>query len=814
MLRSMTLSRRSGIKFLNSGESILLGVALVFIGWSGVAKTRIRPIEYTSSSKSSLQTIAQQARQLESLMEFLGQPFTRAEKEGINRAIADTDPNKSVEQIESLLDKHALVVVLINPESRVSVTRGEADAELIQDGARLFLVKIVNDAGIRSPIQVNSPNSGPVFRSVSGSAPRPPAPSLSAADIRERWADISLLHGGVLAPLLPNDLDIQTRIDEKLAALQTPVPRLPDDLGVEDHPQLSGSGVEYRILVIYSRDTGQRSAKLSFDIGRGTQDTGETSIFFNIAPSAKIKLHVLDDNGQPTMASFIVRDSFDRIYPNPSKRLAPDFYFEPQVYRADGEFISLPPGSFSATFTGGPEYITETQNFTIDANGPPELTFHLKRWINPADRGWYSGDSHIHANGCAHYADPTLGVSPEDMDRQVRGEHLNVASVLNWGPDYYFQRQFFRGRQDNELSRPDALLHYDLEVSGFPSSHAGHPVLLNLADQDYPGSKQIEDWPSWELPIFRWAKSQGATVGYAHAGGGLALGNDVLPNFEIPPFDAPGANEYIVDVTYPNTVDFIDVGDGPYPYDLNIWYHTLNVGFRTRIAGETDFPCIYDTRVGMARTYAKVVGESLTYSKWLEAIRDGESYVSDGRSHLMDLTVNGIEIGTHGSEVDLSGPGDVQVEVKAAAYLDPIPDQEIRHATFEWEPYWSTERARIGDTRRVPVEVIANGDVVARQVIDANGSVQTLKFGVPVGQSSWIALRIVPSSHTNPIFVIVGGKPVRASRRSAEWCLAGVNQCWSQKAPRISKQELPEAEKAYEHARQVYRTLIDDSKVE
>jgi hypothetical protein len=40
-----------------------------------------------------------------------------------------------------------------------------------------------------------------------------------------------------------------------------------------------------------------------------------------------------------------------------------------------------------------------------------------------------------------------------------------------------------------------------------------------------------------------------------------------------------------------------------------------------------------------------------------------------------------------------------------------------------------------------------------------------------------VALRILPSSHANPVFVLVGGKPIRASRRSVEWCLKGVGQC-------------------------------------
>jgi hypothetical protein len=76
----------------------------------------------------------------------------------------------------------------------------------------------------------------------------------------------------------------------------------------------------------------------------------------------------------------------------------------------------------------------------------------------------------------------------------------------------------------------------------------------------------------------------------------------------MPGFDGIGANEYIVDVTHPGTVDFISAVDTPYVWELNIWYHTLNVGFRTRIAGETDFPCIYDGRVGMGRTYSKIDG--------------------------------------------------------------------------------------------------------------------------------------------------------------------------------------------------------------
>ena len=74
-----------------------------------------------------------------------------------------------------------------------------------------------------------------------------------------------------------------------------------------------------------------------------------------------------------------------------------------------------------------------------------------------------------------------------------------------------------------------------------------------------------------------------------------------------------------------------------------------------------------------------------------------------------------------------------------------------------------------------------------------------------------MALRILPSSHTNPIWVLVGEKPVRASRRSIEWCLQGVDRCWSQKERFIAPAELPQAQADYEHARTVYRQRLQEA---
>jgi hypothetical protein len=149
-----------------------------------------------------------------------------------------------------------------------------------------------------------------------------------------------------------------------------------------------------------------------------------------------------------------------------------------------------------------------------------------------------------------------------------------------------------------------------------------------------------------------------------------------------------------------------------------------------------------------------------------------------------------------------------------AALLDEKPNEAIRSRRYDQQPYWHLERARIGDTRRVPVEVVVNGYPIARKEIDADGKLRDLAFDVPIPRSSWVALRILPSSHTNPVFVLVGNQPIRASRRSAEWCLKGVDRCWSQKQRFIKTDEMADAKAAYEHAREAYQGILKECEVE
>jgi hypothetical protein len=156
----------------------------------------------------------------------------------------------------------------------------------------------------------------------------------------------------------------------------------------------------------------------------------------------------------------------------------------------------------------------------------------------------------------------------------------------------------------------------------------------------------------------------------------------------------------------------------------------------------------------------------------------------------------------------------VRVSAKAAALLEEKPNPALHGLAYDKKPYWNLERARLGGSRDVPLEVIVNGYPVARTNVLADGTLRDIGFEVKMARSSWVALRIPASSHTNPIWVLVDGKPLAPSRRSLEWCLKGVDRCWAQKKRFIKADEMDDAERAYEHARTVYREMLSKAEVE
>lgn len=785
----------------------------LFLIWTGAAAgVRLCPTLAAEPSAIAPQPyFAGVTRALEALAK-LGAPVTAHDAQQL-ASLGRQNDAAAVIAAEEILDRYTLIRVEITKDGDMLGTVGSAQRTLNEQGWRVFLVRVLNTTATATRLDVFTQVPGATWTADAN-------PVRSTGSSRARVDDTLNV-----APYFSGRWWKAEIYKE---------PPMTDSL--------SGTTVEYGVIQFFSRDRGRHAVEAYFF---DSKDEGAPyrailhsrrgiRLVFDCLPSRDVTLEVHDADGRSCMASLTIQDKLNRVYPAQAMRLAPDMQFQRNIYRADGETVRLPDGEYTVESTRGPEYLGTTQKVVI-GSGQDQIDIRLRRWIDPSKWGWYSGDTHMHAGGCAHYDHPTEGVSPETMIRQVRGEGLSIGDVLTWGPSWYYQKQFFTGRavspqgtlehpelqvanNSNWQPRPttedtESLLRYDVEVSGFPSSHCGHLVLLRLKEQDFPGTKLIQDWPSWNLPILKWVKEQGAVGGYAHCGVGMVVDSTDLPNYEIPPMDGVGTQEAIMDVTH-GVIDFLSGCDTNPIAELNAWYHMLNCGFRMAMIGETDWPCITGDRVGTGRSYVRLNRRPVDdegYEDWVRGLQQGRIYCGDGRSHFLEYSVNGHRSGE--DDVSLKGTVGVSVEALVAARLGPDVPKDIQDIKRRFLNDWHLENARIAATREVPVDLVVNGVAVETARLLADGKPRPIKFKTPITRSSWIALRIFPSSHTHPVFVTVGNKPIRASRRSAQWCRACVDKVWEVKSTFMRESERPSAAEAFDHARKTYDQIISECEV-
>ena len=235
------------------------------------------------------QPVAANADRVTKALALLGTPLAPATAKALQAAVDAADATA----VQAVLDPRVLFVVSINPEARVKVARGPGDATLQQAGYVPVLVKVVNESTVKKSLKIVSPQGGAVF---------------SGRGDREPTAD------------------------------------------------LSGLKVEYAIALIYSTQAGKREATVGFDLGQGNQDLGfrgEVPVLSDVKPAVAVKLKVVDADGTPTVGRFTFTDAAGHVYPPQAKRLAPDFFFQRQVYRADPTATPTPSTSTSTASPPG-----------------------------------------------------------------------------------------------------------------------------------------------------------------------------------------------------------------------------------------------------------------------------------------------------------------------------------------------------------------------------------------------------------------------------------------------------------------------------
>ena len=183
------------------------------------------------------------------------------------------------------------------------------------------------------------------------------------------------------------------------------------------------------------------------------------------------------------------------------------------------------------------------------------------------------------------------------------------------------------------------------------------------------------------------------------------------------------------------------------------------------------------------------------FPAWCQGIAQGRSYVSDGYAHALEFTVNDKAPGY--GDVALEAPGTVTAKAKVAfASETPLGTS-------------SGGKVPTGKTRRV--ELVVNGQAVASKEVPADDKEHEITFETKIDRSSWVALRQFPQLHTNPVNVLVAGKAIRASRKSALWCIGTIEQLWRVRGNGIATREREEAHQTFLRAIEHYRKLAAEA---
>jgi WD40 repeat protein len=455
-------------------------------------------------------------------------------------------------------------------------------------------------------------------------------------------------------------------------------------------------------------------------------------------PVGTLKVSIRDAaTGHPAAARFYLTASDGKTYAPPDAfQRVPNRTDHGDFFHAEGVFtVEVPAGDVLLEAARGLETWPFARTIAVRAGTVTEVQMDLRRMTDMNTLGWYSGTDHTHMNYGGN-----LHNTPENMMFMGRAEDVNLLGDKICNKDNrIFDWQHYTGRPD-KLSGPDRILMFGEE---YRPPFYGHINLINLTrhlvSPFTTGYEQtgIESLYPSNTDIFRAAREQGALGGYVH-----------------PWTQEPPAAQYSVARGFPvdlalGTLDYLEILTHAVTFTntVKVWHRALNCGFKvTASGGEDSILSLHATPIlGSGRMYA-YLGSKLTWEGWVEAVRLGRTFVTNGP--LIRFQVDGR---LPGSEIHLApGGGSVEVSGRVESIV-PLDRMEL----------------------------YLNGEAV--DTVPLNGAKEgSIQKRIPVTRSGWLTLRAISDQphfpvddthvvgETSPVYVYCGASPIR-SRQDAEY---------------------------------------------
>lgn len=479
-----------------------------------------------------------------------------------------------------------------------------------------------------------------------------------------------------------------------------------------------------RIAFISNR--GGNSSLWVQDVQGGAQHPVVAEERSYLKPMGHLSITILDPSGKATPARVSVTGEDQKAYaPDDAWMQAEDSFvrsersFESHYFDSAGTSeLTVSKGRVQVEVTKGFEYQVTKQSVRCDPDA--RLVIHLKPMQVPtvAHSQWASADLHVHMNYGGTYRN-----TPAHLVTQQTAEDLFLVENLIVNKEQRIPDiAYFRTTPD-PASTPGHWLLYGQE---FHTPVWGHLSLLNLTRNfllpDYAayGNTAAASLVPTNATVYDLARQQDGLVGYAHPFD-IAIdpaSDPTLTHGE--PLDE--ALELPVDAAL-GKVDYVEVlGFSDHRLTASVWYRLLNCGFRLPAGAGSDAMANYASLrgpVGLTRVYASVPKDTSSPATFLDALRHGRTFATNGP--LLGFTLGGKTIGD---------------ELKL-----PAGENKVRFTA------WLRSFVPVDH-----LELICNGKVAQSLKLDGDRQSANVTDTVSIAQSGWCVLRASSDKPEHPVF--------------------------------------------------------------
>lgn len=447
--------------------------------------------------------------------------------------------------------------------------------------------------------------------------------------------------------------------------------------------------------------------------------------------------------------------------------------------------VDLPPGEYRLRAYRGREYVSRVTVLQLK-DQPQEVRIELTRWVNMAEEGWYSGDTHVHRR-------------VQELPNVMLAEDLNVALPLtNWvsiggQPPSRGDLNTDQGAVKAAPVYVDPMhvyypLNTEYEITKVGSRRHGLGAFFVLNQK-----RVLEVGAPPVAPIAVEAHRQGALLDLDKHSWPWSM--MLVPMMDVDLFELSNNHLWRTEFFFKNfhgkaRPDYLNLEKnnegltetGWMYFGWEMYYTMLNCGFRMRPTAGTASG-VHPVPLGFGRVYVHLP-DGFNYEKWMAGLDAGRSFVTTGP--MLNLTVNGSDVGkTYEKSVD----AEYECHLKGTAR------------------YWKPVKQ---------IEVIVNGEVVEilpkirRRVGDAY--VSPIDVKLQLKGSAWVAVRCFSQAetgrmrfaHTAPVYFDVPGEPVRPKRAAMQYLIQRMEEELARNKGILDEASLDE----YRQALAVYRRLL------